>query len=123
MMYYFGKLDKGPIGGGHHLHAPDGTKYMVWDETITPLGAKLDGGYCPDQKKGEPQGLATLTHDKGWTVLAFWDRSGDDRFGSNSAFLVEGIFTFEEMVEQAQAAFPSIWTRFTFAVRLMEEPQ
>lgn len=66
-------------------------------------------------EKDQEQGRARLHLIAGWTVLAFWDRSGDRRGGSNSAFLAEGKFTFDEMCALARQHFPSVWTRITLA--------
>jgi hypothetical protein len=68
----------------------------------------------------QEEGKATLTHIKGWTVLAFWDRSGDQRYGSNSAFLARGHLTFEEMIAKAKADVYNIGQRFTFEVKRPE---
>jgi hypothetical protein len=88
----------------------------------------IDGGYCPgvdpNRKHAwqtpdhQPEGLAKLTHKDGWTLLSFWDRSVDKRNNSNSNFIQEGEFTFEQMVEQAKEKFPGIWERFKFEVKL-----
>lgn len=52
----------------------------------------------------------------GWTMLTFWDRTIDERSGSNSAFILRGRLTFEETVTIAKAIFPKIWSRFPFEV-------
>jgi len=85
---------------------------------------KIDGGFCPGMEDDDTrhhdvkqvQGHARLTHHNGWTILAFWDRTGDSRGNSNSAFLEQGEHSFDEMVAKAKATFPKIWERFTFEV-------
>jgi hypothetical protein len=52
-----------------------------------------------------------------WTALAFWDRSVDDRYGSNSVFILRGALSFEEAVTLAREQFPEVWARFSFTVR------
>lgn len=48
---------------------------------------------------------------KGWTAIGFWDRTGDNRGNSNSNFIVEGTYSFEDMCHLAEQAFPAIWKR------------
>jgi len=64
----------------------------------------------------QPEGFATVTRVAGLTIVAFWDRSGDRRFGSNSAFVADGEHCFDEVMAAAREAFPSIFKRFTFEV-------
>lgn len=71
----------------------------------------LDGLYAPHDVK-EQERVATLNHIGGWTVLAFWDRSGDKRGASNGAFILSGRLSFEAAVTRAEAAFPTICARF-----------
>jgi len=77
--------------------------------------AYLDGLLPPEV---ETQGVARLHHFNGCTLLAFWDRTGDSRPGSNSVFFIPGRVLFDEAVEAARKAFPGIWRRFTFEVVL-----
>ena len=56
----------------------------------TPWGHKLDGGLLTDdyyRADNTPTGKISEHHKDGWTVISFWDRSGDKRPGSNTAFL------------------------------------
>jgi hypothetical protein len=118
-MLYFGCWSKDMLG--HHLYDREGRKERT-DPFITSWGGtKLDSGFCETEGRYEIEGAAKLTVERGWTVLAFWDRSADDRGKSNAAFLAEGHFTFEQMVVQAKAEFPTVWKRFTFEVKLSEE--
>lgn len=82
-----------------------------------PWWQYLDGGFAPRGVEEEP-GLATLTWtlDR-FTVLAFWDRSGEDRYGCNSAFVARGQQTFDAMVAAAREQFPEVWQRLPFTVR------
>jgi hypothetical protein len=75
----------------------------------------LDARFTPNDVK-ETEGVAHLTYIPDWTVLGFYDRSGDGRYASNSNFVVRGKHSFDEMVMIARAKFPSIWNRFTFEV-------
>ena len=43
--------------------------------------------------------------------------SVDSRGNSNSAFIAEGTFTYDEMMTAAKAQWPEVWARFKFEVR------
>jgi hypothetical protein len=104
---YFGCV--GPAG--HYVYNPG----MGHDRDMNWL-AYMDGLLPPEGDQIE--GLARLHHFNGCTVLAFWDRSGDKRPGSNSVFYVPGHATFDEVVEAAKKSFPGIWRRFPFNIVL-----
>ncbi|KKK59900.1 hypothetical protein LCGC14_3029730 [marine sediment metagenome] len=110
---YFGYL--GYAGGGHGLVDEFNPRASVWKH---PLGTKLDGGFAPEGRP-EVEGVARLHHVKGWTVLAFWDRSGDSRGKSNAAFLAEGGHSFDDLLAAARKQHPGIFQRFTFDVVLL----
>ena len=87
----------------------------------TPWDGKLDMGLCPagnlvmPRLKPKPvdqvQGVSKIHHRKGWTAWAFWDRTGDARFHSNSVFLAYGRHDFDTMRRIAAHYFPEIWDR------------
>lgn len=71
---------------------------------------KIDCGLTP--KGPQQQGKALLHSLNGWTVLAWWDRSGPDhRFGGNSVLAVRGDHTFEQMIARLGADFPDVAAR------------
>jgi hypothetical protein len=92
---------------GHYWYAPDGEQ----DHPTTPFGRYPDGTLCPDEKRGQVQGLVKLHQKDGWTAIGFWDRTGDSRGNSNSNFMVQGTYTFEEMCKLAAEAYPALWKR------------
>lgn len=126
-MIYFGCAGK-HHGRGHALTRPDGgssgreVSNMLEKAGIYP---KIDGGFCPGMEGKrhhevkQVEGHAKLTHHNGWTILSFWDRTGDSRGNSNSAFLEQGEHDFDYMVAKAKEVFPQMWERFTFEVRLV----
>lgn len=121
-VYFFGVWD---ARKGHFL--VDTTGRTVHDERHATPWESHDAVLCPGYRGQydngpEVQGAAALHHRGGWTALAFWDRSVDTRGGCNSVFFAEGTYGPEAMVEIARAAFPRIWARFTFAVRIVERP-
>jgi len=104
--YYFGKID-----GGHHLcHEDlDELNFEERKDNPTPWGANMDGTLAP--KGAQIEGEALLHHKDGWTAIAFWDRSGDSRGNSNSAFFVQGTHTFDEMLAICKARFAPVFQR------------
>jgi hypothetical protein len=117
-------------GTGHHLYAPGGRPMDYYDERARCARA-LDGGYLPEARSRperteglslaelyeaeEPQGVARLTHERGRTILALWDRTVDGRRSSHSTFLLPGTLDFGEAVAAAREAFPLIWRRLDAA--------
>jgi hypothetical protein len=115
--------------GGSGVHPRDGVPFDVFDNAPW-----LDGGLAPkrastgpragqvyfalDGRNEErdclrragaecPQGEFLLHHLRGYTLIAWWDRTqGDDRSACNSVFLVEGERTAEEMLALWPASFP-----------------
>lgn len=111
---------------GHYFYIED-TDH--WDnKTLRPEGipdeirSSVDGDYYVPNND-QVQGPARIIHLFGWTLLGFWDRSIDDRFGSKSIFLAKGDFNFVEMVNLAQERFPSVWARLTFEVTEWKEDE
>lgn len=117
-------------GPGHFLWLPRGIHAsrevqdrLPWDNIDGALQPAIRGGPrgAYNIMQPEPQGKAALHRKKGWTCIAFWDRSADKRDGSNSNFFVRGTFAFEEMVRITKAHFPPIWDRFTFEVTCVDD--
>lgn len=79
-----------------------------------PWKWEVDRRMCPSGT--QVQGWAALHKRDGWTLISFYDRSVDSRPGSNSSFLAEGNFTFEEMLGIAREYFPRVMSRFTFEI-------
>jgi hypothetical protein len=129
-MIYFGCLGK-RSGAGHALYRPGlGSSSRETNRLMEKLGIypKCDGGFCPGMegldaartsRVKQVEGHAKLTFLNEYTILAFWDRTGDGRGNSNSAFIEGGENTFDEMVAKAKEVFPQIWERFTFEVKLV----
>lgn len=72
------------------------------------------GDYRPEAAQGQ----AALVRVNGWTVLAYWDRSGDSRPNSNSAFAAKGDHSFDDMIAAAEDQYPWVFERQTFDVVL-----
>lgn len=125
-VYYFGCWG----APGHMLWRPNRTSLSHRTEPFLSLGRSLDGGFCPGgvhaSTREQEEGATRLHHIAGWTVLSFWDRSGDRRHGSHSTFLVEGAHDFTATVALAREHFPDVLDRITRAgieIRLAEGDQ
>ncbi len=111
--YYFGCIDQ----PGHQMWSPETPQNLLERRALSdlvrtnPWGLRIDTCLCPG---GGVQGQAMLHHRAGWTALSFWDRSVDHRPGSNSTFLAEGLYSFEQMIEMAKSYFPQVMGRLTF---------
>jgi hypothetical protein len=107
------------------------TGHYLWDRNLRRAydacgfgWRDLDTYFClgvapgkPDCPSDQPEGAARLTHARGATVLAFWDRSVDKRRGSHSTFVIEGTHDFDTAKALTQKAFPRVWERYGFDVR------
>lgn len=82
--------------------------------------AELDGGLLPKSKR-QPEGRCVLRHQGGWTAMAFWDRSGDKRYNSNSVVLAEGEHDFEGLLDLFRREFPAIYERVMARFSLIAE--
>lgn len=116
-VYFFGH--RGVASSGHNLYGaqlqpPD----IDYDAAYHLIGA-LDQGFAP--KSTRAQGAANLVEVRGWTVLAWWDYTGDKRPGSNSALIVEGCHSFDDVLHVMAEAFPTVYRRQPHVLRLTEE--
>ena len=111
MIYYFGCA--GPDRIGHHWYAP-GLIY-VYRDSRPPVD--VDGTLAPLIGRDElAEGRAAYKQIDKWACVSFWDRSGDDRGGSNSTFALLGQHTFDEVLAAARVSFPQLFERFDFKI-------
>jgi len=104
--YYFGCIRE----AGHFLWSESGRR--VHD--VLPFSEHiLDAGLLPPCER-QIEGSGALVHFATHTVFTFWDRSIDKRGRSNSAFIIPGFRTFDELAKIAKQRFPLIWERLTF---------
>ena len=102
---------------GHYLYRRGGRHV---DYTACPWGTNLDTGLLISRKDKyarpdtEPTENYTVARKDGWTAISFWDRSGDSRPGSNSAFLVAADVSDKELLALAKAQWPDIFSRGRF---------
>jgi hypothetical protein len=89
---------------------------LFWDHEASP--GEIDAKFPPRTNDGHDeaaQGLARTVLWRGWTIVAFWDRSGDPRGRCNSAFAVRGIFSFDAVMATAREAYPWVFERLAKA--------
>lgn len=116
--YFFGCWNKDIPG--HYLYHQSGLivsrSKLPKDFPLHPDA--LDAGFLP-QKLQEERKLY-IWRTNGWAIITFWDRSGDSRPGSNSAFIlsVPRGFTDRELVLSAHNLFPEIFNRLVFPLVL-----
>lgn len=116
-MFYFGPWDS----AGHHLYDENGRSVrnrgsFPWNEWDSANG--IDGKLQPETEGYyQVEGVAAIHHKDGWTALSFWDRTVDTRYGCNSNYFAEGVFTFDEMVEMAKTRFAARWDKMNFEVK------
>lgn len=91
---------------GHRATTPEGDG-VPYRDLCSALGVPhIDGTMAP--RSTEEQGAAVITFLERWTVLAWWDRTGDTRGKSNSALIVEGNHSFARMLELLAEHFPGV---------------
>lgn len=125
--FYFGC--KKSIGAGHYLFEPGMKEVRLYwlNSEKFPFSLKtIDGGFLPkrsemDTRQGHKdcQGITKLTHSKGFTIISFDDNSVDTRPGSHSTFIIKGELEFSDVLAKAREAFPEVFDRFKFEVRLL----
>ena len=133
-VWWFGCETK-PNACGHELHAAQAPYYgreAYEEHRRFPFSEnRLDTGFAPrtaprnprnvyDKGDELPQGQARLTHIKGWTVVSFWDRTGDSRSNSNTAFVFDERLSGDDALRIAREKFPRLFARFTFEVRIVD---
>jgi hypothetical protein len=104
---------------GHYLYEA-GRRYHVQNPGLPWTDNELDGGLAPKNRDEQTLGRATLHHRAGWTAMAMWDRSLDQRFNSNAAFIARGEHGFGEMLRLAREGFPDVLARIEAQAPLVE---
>lgn len=94
-------------GAGHYFRDANGNRDR--DDVAAQPFSYPDGTHQPDN--GQVQGPAALRHEKGWTILAWWDRTEDTRGNCCSALVFEGEHSFETMVQVLEERFNRVFVR------------
>lgn len=117
--YYFGCWSPEHIG--HYLYNREGRLIRPRQADNLPidpmaLDASLLFGVL------DVPGNAVVFRGRDYTILSFWDRSGDHRPGSNSAFILKGDLLLPSAIATAKAVFPQRWSLITFSL-IEHQPQ
>lgn len=112
---------------GHHFWESIDGRIGDARERYLPHEVARDGGnfarlvpLTPEQAKyppreEQPEGRAFMHHIRGWTIVAWWDRSEDTRGGCSAAFFAEGRRPFARMMALARERFPREMARMEAA--------
>jgi len=107
---------------GHHFHGdPEIIKQCPWRPA--DIDARIVKNAVKDLLENQGKCVLVIKSDmfREWTLIQFWDRTGDSRGNSNSSFIAPGELTFEEVVARAKETFPELFKRFTFELTLIKE--
>lgn len=77
----------------------------------------LDGGLLKEAGVRDIPRNGCYAQRGGYSIVSWWDRGGDSRGASNSAFIAEGNHSPQEVMRLGRAKFPTITER-SKAVRL-----
>lgn len=111
---YFGRW-KTP---GHYTFTPEGTlDRSLW---IPGLDAELLRRHGVPDEPGRGVYVTGVFPSGTHSLVTFWDRTGDGRPGSNSAFVMRGTHTADEVLAAAREAFPSLWRRCGDTITLVD---
>jgi len=112
--YYFG-IQPGR-SAGHYLHDRDFNTGRHLERLLPFRYSILDCGLLPQQ--GENLlGMVCRTVVNGWTIISFYDNSGDSRPGSCSVFVIKGEWCYGNALNYARSTFPSVFSRIKFDLR------
>lgn len=95
---------------------PEGGR--CFDERMPP---RIDAVYAPRTNNSGygnqemPQGVARTLLVSPWTIVAWWDRSGDPRGNCNSALVAKGIYSFDAMLAAGRTRYPWVFERIARA--------
>jgi len=115
---------------GHYMWAPlMSSKYDKWSDPNHRQLCKLDGKFAPTDTNEEGQAWyhthiadPRLSDDVSYNVISWWDRSVDHRQGSHSTFLIVGEpLHYLEALAKCKAAFPEVFARFKYEIRLRRD--
>jgi hypothetical protein len=97
--WFFGRWSPNRRGQGHCIYGKVG-----WPEEL-PNWKELDCKYAPSEIT-QPLGIWRRSIVNGFTIIACWDRSADNRRNSNAVFIVEGERGLKSALTIAKQHFP-----------------
>jgi hypothetical protein len=119
-IYYFGCGTR----AGHGWFKPAASMQIsaAVADAMRTVFPDIDCNYAPDDTKDQVEGEAKLSHLRGWTVLAWWDRSVDTRRNANSALVIDADRDFDQMVDLLEIHFPQVLWRQRVPFKLVPQP-
>ena len=135
-IYFFGDARLDPRRadqGGHFLYRPnEATGWVtnaIAEEPVVPWTPRELNRLAEDpalvdrdgytRNEDQHEGIVRVQRRNGWTAIAFWDRTGDERLNCVSVFLGPRDLSAAEVTHLAAEAFPQIWSRITGRVSLV----
>ena len=104
---------------GHFLFRRNGALAPIrYDRHLIRYDIDTDKLLPKDSRQVEGRAVLTYVPDIAATILAWWDRSGDKRFGSSSMIFLPGAVSPEYVVSVAKTEFPFIINRIEARTRL-----
>jgi hypothetical protein len=113
-IFYFGQIGE----AGHYTWNPITRRPVSWEEekSLTPWKYDIDGLVV--DKVGYKEGVLYHEQKDGWTLIGFPEYSIDTRPNSHSTFVTNQLLTASEMLDAAKIAWPQVFSRFKFTIKL-----
>ncbi len=117
---YFVGVWPDPYKKGHYCRTPDG---QMAKKAVTPWAGhygdpitdsacmKVMGSLEPYSDRLQPEGVRFYQQKEGWTLVCWWDRSGDPRRGSVAGFALKGSYHADQAETEARRLFPLVFAR------------
>lgn len=117
---YFVGVWPDPYTKGHYCRTPDG---QLAKRAVTPwtghYGDPITDGVCmkimgATEQYGahmQPEGVRFHQQKEGWTLVCWWDRSGDPRKGCVAGFALKGSYNADQAEAEARRLFPLVFSR------------
>ncbi len=99
-------------GESGHFLFERGMRHAAYE--LTRQMAHFDGLLAPHPEQYTPNELQACfarLDGLGYSAISFWDRTVDDRPGSNSTFFSPGACDPERLFRNSMTAFPEVWKR------------
>lgn len=108
---------------GHGLYAKNDKGLLLTGQDAprwnsTGFGDTIDTGLLEEYHTSYREGFVCYQTGIKLVWYCLWDNSIDSRPGSHSTFVTEGIYTKEELLEEAKKQWPEVFAHFWFEVTL-----
>jgi hypothetical protein len=117
--FYFGCVNV--IGHYHWTSIEDPDRRIIKCHCpvceISGILYNIDGLFVTSDEEGLCSRVCLFMPRSMWTIISFADYSVDRRPASNSNFIFEGNWTFQQSIELIEKLYLSIFNRFTFELK------